>query len=66
MIKFKEWMKIKEAEAIVNNCKPHADYQVFGACSDLKNKKMGAFGFDIKKMSGFGNPGGIAVPKEKG
>ena len=36
---FSEWLKIREAEAIVASCKPTADYQVAGACSDLKKKK---------------------------
>lgn len=34
---FKKWLA--EAEAIVSSCKPKADYQVWGACSDLKRKK---------------------------
>ncbi len=33
---FKEWM---EAAGIVTSCKPTADYQVAGACSDLKPRK---------------------------
>lgn len=34
---FKQWLR--EQEAIVSSCKPHTDYQVVGACSDLKKKK---------------------------
>jgi hypothetical protein len=58
---FKQWFK--EAMAIAP-VKAGADWQVAGTGSAGMKKKMGAFGFDIKKMSGFGNPGGIAVPKE--
>lgn len=47
-MKFKEWLKIREAEAIVSSCKGGPDFQVMGACSDLKKKK---------KMSGMGSPG---------
>lgn len=39
---FKEWLKQNEMAgtgAIVSSCKPTADYQVLGACSDLKKKK---------------------------
>ena len=40
-LSFKEWVKIEMAggDAIVNNCRPTTDYQVWGACSDLKKKK---------------------------
>jgi hypothetical protein len=41
-IKFKEWLKQNEmagTDAIVGSCKPHADYQVWGACSDLKKQR---------------------------
>lgn len=41
-ISFKEWLVKNEMAgtgAIVGSCKPTADYQVFGACSDLKRKK---------------------------
>ena len=39
---FKEWLKRTEmvgTGAIVGSCKPQIDYQVWGACSDLKKKK---------------------------
>jgi len=37
---FKEWFKkMTEGDAIVGSCRPTADYQVAGACSDLKSKK---------------------------
>ncbi len=39
---FKDWLiKIEAAggDAIVNSCKPTADAQVFGACSDLQGKQ---------------------------
>lgn len=37
---FQEWLKQqKEAMAIVSSCKPTADYQVAGACTDLKKQK---------------------------
>lgn len=42
MKKFSEWIKVREmagTDAIVNSCRPGADYQVWGACSDLKKKK---------------------------
>jgi hypothetical protein len=44
-LSFKEWVKkmaeMAGGDAIVNSCRPTADYQVWGACSDLKprNKK---------------------------
>ena len=40
MISFKEWFKkMTEGDAIVSSCRPTADYQVAGACSDLKPRK---------------------------
>lgn len=39
-LSFKEWLKeMVGTGAIVSSCKPTADYQVWGACSDLKKKK---------------------------
>lgn len=40
-LSFKEWLKREMAGgyAIVSSCRPTADYQVWGACSDLKKKK---------------------------
>lgn len=38
-MKFKTWLKLREAEAIVSSCKPTALYRIWGACSDLKRKK---------------------------
>ncbi len=36
---FKKWLEMVGTGAIVNSCRPKADYQVWGACSDLKKKK---------------------------
>jgi hypothetical protein len=47
---FKQWLETM----VVAPVKAGADYQVAGT---------GSAGMK-KKMSGFGNPGGIAVPKE--
>lgn len=42
-LSFKEWFKkvteMVGTSAIVGSCKPTADYQVWGACSDLKPRK---------------------------
>lgn len=38
---FKKFLKMQEmvgADAIVKNCRPTATYNVWGACSDLKQK----------------------------
>lgn len=58
---FQQWLKEAMAVAPV---KAGADFQVAGTGSAGMKKMTGAFGFNVKKMSGFGNPGGIAVPKE--
>lgn len=37
---FKKWFQeMVGTGAIVSSCKPTADYQVWGACSDLKPRK---------------------------
>lgn len=37
---FKKWLaEMAGGDAIVSSCKPKADYQVWGACSDLKRSK---------------------------
>ena len=37
---FKEWLKkMAGTAAIVGSCRPNADYQVWGTCSDLKRRK---------------------------
>jgi len=36
---FRKWMEMGGTDAIVGSCRPTADYQVFGACSDLKKPK---------------------------
>jgi hypothetical protein len=37
---FKEWLKeMVGTTAIVGSCAPTTDYQVWGACSDLKKHK---------------------------
>ena len=60
---FQQWLK--EAMVVAGKrLKNTADYQVAGTGSPGMKKMTGAFGFNVKKMSGFGNPGGIAVPKE--
>lgn len=42
-LSFKEWVKkmaeMAGGDAIVSSCRPTADAQVWGACSDLKVKK---------------------------
>jgi len=39
-LSFKEWLKeMVGTAAIVRSCAPTADYQVWGACSDLKKRK---------------------------
>jgi hypothetical protein len=39
-LSFKKWLKeMAGGDAIVNSCRPTADYQVWGACSDLKKTK---------------------------
>lgn len=41
-ISFKEWLvknEIAGTGAIVSSCKPTADYQVLGNCSNLKPRK---------------------------
>jgi hypothetical protein len=60
MRSFQQWLK--EAMA-VGPVKGGADFQVRGTGSPGMKKMTGGFGFNIKKMSGFGNPGGISVPK---
>ncbi len=43
MKSFKEWLKeMVGTDAIVSSCRPTADYQVFGACSDLNDKRSNA------------------------
>lgn len=38
-LSFKKWLaEMAGGDAIVNSCRPHADYQVWGACSDLKKR----------------------------
>lgn len=42
IMEFKKWLQFKEMTgtyAIVGSCKPTKDYQVWGACSDLKKPK---------------------------
>ncbi len=34
---FKKWLEMAGGDAIVGSCKGGADFQIFGACSDLKN-----------------------------
>ena len=41
---FKNWLKTNEmagTDAITNDCRPTVDYQVWGACSERKEKKHG-------------------------
>ena len=41
-ISFKKWLKITEmagTDAITSDCRPTADYQVWGACSERKVKR---------------------------
>lgn len=40
MKRFKVWLKeMVGTYAIVKDCKPTKDYQIWGACSDIKKKK---------------------------
>ena len=41
-LSFKEWLKTNEmagTDAITSDCRPTADYQVWGACSERKPRK---------------------------
>lgn len=44
-LEFKKWL-----EAFIIGCKPGADYQIAGACSDLKRKKSERFSTKSKNF----------------
>ena len=35
-MKFKKWLEMTGTGAIINNCRPTTDFQVWGACSERK------------------------------